>query len=167
MTAATVTLWLMAGNATATGIQAEKDRFIDSLVARMTLHEKVGQLRMEYANVGRNPQALLDSIVDGHVGAMFTAPAASNEGLRAGETIVQLYIRDRTASVSRPVKELKGFEKLFLAPGQERQVTLQLPATALSFVDRKLRWVSEPGWFDVMVGLDSQTVQTASFELVP
>lgn len=90
-----------------------------------------------------------------------------NEGLRAGETVVQLYIRDRSASVSRPVKELQGFAKLFLAPGQERQVILQLPLSALSFVDRKLRWVSEPGWFDVMIGLDSQTVQTASFELMP
>ena len=90
-----------------------------------------------------------------------------NEGLRTGETVVQLYIRDRSASVSRPVKELKGFEKLSLEPGQERQVTLQLAPSALSFVDRDLRWVSEPGWFDVMVGLDSQTVQTVSFELMP
>lgn len=90
-----------------------------------------------------------------------------NEGLRAGETVVQLYIRDRSASVSRPVKELKGFKKLYLAPGQTQEVTLHLPPSALSFVDRELRWVTEPGWFDVMVGLDSQAVQTASFELMP
>ncbi|MGY4523668.1 beta-glucosidase [Pseudomonas sp. TE21394] len=90
-----------------------------------------------------------------------------NDGLRAGETVVQLYLRDRSASISRPVKELKGFEKLWLAPGQVREINLHLPPSALSFVDRNLRWVSEPGRFDVMVGLDSQTVQTASFELVP
>ncbi|XSG01822.1 beta-glucosidase BglX [Pseudomonas sp. WOUb67] len=90
-----------------------------------------------------------------------------NEGMRAGETVVQLYIRDRRASVSRPVKELKGFDKLLLSPGQTREVTLHLPASAFSFVDRNLRWVVEPGWFDVMVGLDSQTVQTTSFELMP
>lgn len=90
-----------------------------------------------------------------------------NEGLTSGETVVQLYLRDRGASVSRPVKELKGFEKVFLAPGEQRKLALALPYSALSFVDRKLRRVTEPGWFDVMVGLDSQTVQTASFELIP
>lgn len=91
----------------------------------------------------------------------------SNQGALAGETTVQLYLRDSSASVSRPVKELKGFQKVFLNPGSARDLTLTVPPEAFEFVDRDLRWTAEPGAFEVMVGLDSQAVKTAKLELLP
>ena len=95
------------------------------------------------------------------------AATVCNEGTRSGETVVQLYVRDRSASVSRPVKQLIGFEKLLLEPGQTREVVLEIPQSALGFMDRDLRHVDEPGWFDVMVGLDSQALEKASFQTMP
>ncbi|WP_372242862.1 beta-glucosidase BglX [Pseudomonas sp. CM27] len=95
------------------------------------------------------------------------AATVRNEGTRSGETVVQLYVRDRSASVSRPVKQLIGFEKLLLEPGQTREVVLEIPQSALGFMDRDLRPVIEPGGFDVMVGLDSQALEKASFQVMP
>ncbi|HCL51886.1 MAG TPA: beta-glucosidase, partial [Pseudomonas sp.] len=91
----------------------------------------------------------------------------TNQGPLAGETTVQLYLRDLSASVSRPVKELKGFQNIFLEPGAARDLTLEIAPTALAFVDRNLQWVTEPGNFEVMVGLDSHHVKTATFERLP
>ncbi len=91
----------------------------------------------------------------------------TNQGPLAGETTVQLYLRDLSASVSRPVKELKGFQNIFLEPGAARDLTLEIAPTALAFVDRNLQWVTEPGDFEVMVGLDSHHVKTATFERLP
>ncbi|MEG0246573.1 MAG: glycoside hydrolase family 3 C-terminal domain-containing protein, partial [Pseudomonas sp.] len=87
-----------------------------------------------------------------------------NEGLRTGETTVQLYLRDRVASVSRPLKELKGFQKVLLAPSESRQLAFDIDPSMLAFYDQHLRRVTEPGTFDVMIGLDSQDVQKAVFE---
>ncbi|WDY59261.1 beta-glucosidase BglX [Pseudomonas sp. PSKL.D1] len=90
-----------------------------------------------------------------------------NTGGRAGETVVQLYIRDISGSVSRPIKELKGFQKVLLAPGEKRQITFDIEESTLSFYNQNLQWGAEPGAFDVMVGLDSEQVSTARFELMP
>jgi len=88
-----------------------------------------------------------------------------NEGQRTGETTVQLYLRDRVASVSRPLKELKGFQKVLLAPGESRQIVFDIDTSMLAFYNQHLQRVTEPGTFDVMIGLDSQDLQKASFEL--
>ena len=91
----------------------------------------------------------------------------SNRGARSGATVVQLYLRDAAASVSRPVKELKGFQKVSLAPGASRTIGFDIDASMLTFYDADLQLVSEPGWFEVMIGLDSEHVQRARFELLP
>ncbi|WP_312254699.1 beta-glucosidase BglX [Stutzerimonas nitrititolerans] len=88
-----------------------------------------------------------------------------NIGKRDGATVVQLYIHDLAASVVRPVKELKGFRKVWLKAGEEQQVRFSVGEAELKFVDAQLRQVAETGMFEVQVGLDSQQVQTQRFEL--
>lgn len=88
-----------------------------------------------------------------------------NIGKLSGATIVQLYTRDITASISRPVKELKNFEKINLAPGEEKVVTFTINEKDLRFFNDKLKWASEPGKFNVFIGLDSQDVKQSSFLL--
>jgi len=97
--------------------------------------------------------------------AMQVSVTLKNEGQRTGETTVQLYLRDRVASVSRPLKELKGFQKVLLAPGESRQIVFDIDTSMLAFYNQHLQRVTEPGTFDVMIGLDSQDLQKASFEL--
>lgn len=88
-----------------------------------------------------------------------------NTGKVSGATIVQLYLQDVTASISRPVKELKNFEKITLQPGEEKTVTFAINERDLRFYNDKLKWASEPGKFNVFVGLDSQDVKKTSFLL--
>lgn len=82
----------------------------------------------------------------------------TNQSERTGSTVVQLYVRDLSASVVRPVKELKAFKKVTLLPGEINTITLVLKAEAFSFYNQELRLVVEPGLFDLMVGLDSKSV---------
>ena len=89
-----------------------------------------------------------------------------NTGKRAGETVVQLYIQDVTASMSRPVKELKNFQKIMLKPGEEKIVHFTIAEEDLKFYNSQLKFAAEPGEFNVQVGLDSQAVKQQSFELL-
>ena len=89
-----------------------------------------------------------------------------NIGQREGETVVQLYIRDVRASISRPVKELKNFQKVTLKAGEEQTVHFTISRDDLKFYNAQLKYDSEPGVFDVQIGLDSQTVKQQSFELL-
>ena len=85
----------------------------------------------------------------------FTIPI-TNTGDRAGAETVQLYIRDVKSSVERPVKELKAFQKVFLQPGETRQVSLTIDKSALSFYDDRIAsWTVEPGDFEGLVGSSS------------
>ena len=100
-------------------------------------------------------------------GATLTAGVTvKNTGKRAGETVVQLYVQDVTASMSRPVKELKDFQKIMLKPGEQRVVQFTLDENDLKFYNAQLKHVAEPGEFNVQIGLDSQNVQQNSFELL-
>jgi beta-glucosidase len=81
-----------------------------------------------------------------------------NTGQRAGDEVIQLYIRDVAASVTRPVMELKGFQRIALQPGQKRRVEFVLGAEHLGFYNRDLKFVVEPGDFKIMVGANSQDV---------
>lgn len=88
-----------------------------------------------------------------------------NTGKRAGETVVQLYLQDLAGSISRPVKELKGFQKVMLQPGERRTLQFPIAYDDLSFIGNDLKRVVEPGDFKVHVGLDSQDVKEAQFTL--
>ena len=89
-----------------------------------------------------------------------------NSGPRAGDEVVQLYTRDLVASMSRPVKELKGFQRVTLRPGEKRRVEFTLSHDQLAFWNRDMRFVAEPGEFRVMVGSNSRDVLEAKFEVV-
>ncbi len=89
-----------------------------------------------------------------------------NTGARAGATVVQLYLQDLVGSSVRPIKELKRFEKLMLEPGESRVVRFELGEDDLKFPDARLDYVAEPGEFEVQLGLDSRSVQSARFELL-
>ncbi|AHE52012.1 glycoside hydrolase family 3 N-terminal domain-containing protein [Sphingomonas sanxanigenens] len=90
----------------------------------------------------------------------------ANVGERAGDEVVQLYVRDQVSSVARPVMELKGFERVTLKPGERRTLRFQLGPAAFRFWDAGQREVVEPGLFDIMVGANSRDVQTATLEIV-
>jgi beta-glucosidase len=90
----------------------------------------------------------------------------TNRGGTAGEEVVQLYLRDLVGSVTRPVKELKGFQKIMLASGESKEVVFTLHPKDLSFYRRDMSFGPEPGMFHVFVGGNSRDVKTAGFELV-
>lgn len=79
----------------------------------------------------------------------------TNTGSREGTEIVQLYIRDCYSNVSRPVKELKDFKRITLKPGESQIVTFNVPAEKLAYYNENMKWVVEPGDFDIMVGSSS------------
>lgn len=89
----------------------------------------------------------------------------TNSGAREGEEVVQLYVRDWTGSVTRPVKELKGFQKIKLAAGESKEIIFRLSSDDLSFYRRDMTFGTEPGRFDVYVGGNSRDVQQATFRL--
>ena len=89
-----------------------------------------------------------------------------NTGKVAGATVVQLYLRDLAASISRPVKELKNFEKVMLQPGEEKVVTFTLTEEDLKFVNPSLKYAAEAGEFKLMIGLDSESVKETTFNLL-
>lgn len=89
-----------------------------------------------------------------------------NTGKYAGAEVVQLYIRDMVASITRPVKELKGFQKVYLKPGEHKELTFTIDKEKLSFYDQRMKWTTEPGQFKVMIGNSSDhIVLQDSFEL--
>jgi beta-glucosidase len=89
----------------------------------------------------------------------------TNTGKRGGDEVVQLYLRDRESSVTRPIKELKGFQRITLAPGEKRTVTFDVGPAALSFLDRDKKRVVEPGLFDLMVGGSSAAADSVALEV--
>ena len=80
----------------------------------------------------------------------------TNTGKRAGTEVVQMYVRDRVSSVTRPVKELKGFEKVLLQPGETKTVRLEITPESLAFYDVNMKYTVEPGEFEIMVGNSSR-----------
>ena len=90
----------------------------------------------------------------------------TNTGKYDGEEIAQLYIRDMVASVTRPLKELRGFYKVPIKKGESRDLTFELTLEDLKFYDANLNWTYEPGDFQVFVGTNSSDVKQATFKLV-
>ena len=80
----------------------------------------------------------------------------TNAGDRGAEEVLQLYVRDMVGSVTRPVKELKGFERIHLKAGESKDVTFTITPDMLKFYNYNLDFVLEPGEFEVMVGPSSQ-----------
>jgi len=113
----------------------------------------------EYSDLTVKPEKI------GPAGQASVSVTVTNTGKVAGTEVVQLYIRDQVSSVTRPVKELKGFERITLAPGQSRTVSFAITPDKLSFLDLNMNRVVEPGLFDIMVGPDSIKHKLARLEV--
>ena len=88
----------------------------------------------------------------------------TNEGKYAGEEVVQLYITDPVASVTRAVKDLKGFQKIMLQPGESKEISFVITTDQLSFYNSDLKKIWEPGKFIVHIGTNSSDVQSAELQ---
>ena len=107
----------------------------------------------EYSNLSITPEE------NGPEGKFKISLDVTNTGNRPGAEVVQLYVSDIISSVTRPVKELKGFEKIMLNAGEKKKVEFSLTPEHLSFLDQNLKRVVEPGMFDVMVGSSSEDIR--------
>ena len=98
-------------------------------------------------------------------GKVTASVEVTNSGKRDGATVIQMYLQDETASMSRPVKELRGFEKVDLKAGETKTVSFPIDIDALKFWNQRMKYAAEPGKFNVYVGVDSARVKQSSFEL--
>jgi beta-glucosidase len=114
----------------------------------------------EYSNLKVSPAQI------GPGGRAQVTITVTNTGRRAGEEVVQLYIRDEVSSVTRPVKELKDFARVALAPGESKTVSFTITPDKLAFYNLEMQRAVEPGAFDIMVGASSVKYQTAKLEVV-
>ena len=96
-------------------------------------------------------------------GDLTVSVTVSNVGNYDGYEIVQLYLHDIYAEIARSIKELKGFERIFLRKGESREVKFVLTEDDLKFYNSGLQYIYEPGEFDVMIGTNSRDVQTKRF----
>ncbi|EDR8258335.1 beta-glucosidase BglX [Salmonella enterica subsp. enterica serovar Infantis] len=99
-------------------------------------------------------------------GKVTASVEVTNTGKREGATVIQMYLQDVTASMSRPVKQLKGFEKITLKPGERKTVSFPIDIEALKFWNQQMKYDAEPGKFNVFIGVDSARVKQGSFELL-
>ncbi len=143
-------LHLMLAAALAAG---DVERRVNGLLARMTLDEKIGQ-------------TVQDSSGQSHIAAClkhYVGYGAASGG-RGGSEVVQIYVRDRIASVTRLVRELKGYVRVELKPGESRRVAVEVPFSAFAFhCDGKL--VAGKGSFDAWIASDSASGRQIGFEL--
>jgi len=116
--------------------------------------------RFEYANLE------LSAAQVPATGAVDVRADVTNAGSRPGEEVVQLYLHQAVAGVTRPVKQLKGFRRIALEPGETRRVIFHLDVSQLAFYDRDMRFVVERGRVEVLVGSSSEDIRlTGSFEI--
>ena len=120
---------------------------------------------LSYTSFAYSPVSLSSGTMtpDGSIKASVTV---TNTGKREGKEVVQLYIQDVKASVSRPVRELKGFEKINLKPGESRTVEFEIGLDALKFWNQQMEYGAEIGEFKVYIGGDSTTSNSAEFTLL-
>lgn len=98
-------------------------------------------------------------------GTVTVSVTVTNTGSRRGAEVVQLYIRDDYSSVTRPVKELKGFKKIWLDAGASQTVSFTINPESLSFYDKNMKWVVEPGDFTIMVGTSSDKTESVKLKV--
>jgi beta-glucosidase len=108
----------------------------------------------------------LDSPTLAWNGSIRASARITNSGQRAAEEVVQLYIHDKVASITRPVRELKGFQKVLLQPGESREMVFELRRSDLEFVGPDNSWIAEPGLFNVWIAPSSASGNPVEFELL-
>ncbi len=144
---------------------SDSDRFYRSAYIDLSIHPKypfgygLGYSKFEYSEIRLSkkqfkPGEKVDAIV-----------TVRNTGEYDGEEVVQLYIRDITGSVVRPVKELKGFQKILLKKGEAKEIRFTIGADDLRFYNDKLQYIYEPGEFKLFIGGSSADVKEINFQL--
>jgi beta-glucosidase len=119
---------------------------------------------LSYTTFHYSEPVLSKNTISGTEGVTATV-TVTNTGDYDGEEVVQLYLHDRVASITPAVKELKGFQKIFLKKGESKQVSFHITHNDLQFYNTDLKLVAEPGEFDVMTGPNSSDVKTATLTL--
>jgi beta-glucosidase len=107
----------------------------------------------EYSGLAIEPAGMTET------GTATVRCRVKNTGARAGDEVVQLYIRDVLASVARPIMELRGFERIGLKPGEEKEITFTIGPEHLRMLDTDMKWIVEPGAFRVMIGSSSKDIR--------
>ena len=120
---------------------------------------------LSYTNFSYNLPVLSSSEI-GSNDSLEVAVRVTNTGELAGEEVVQMYIQDKVSNSARPVKELKGFKKINLAPGDSETVNFTIRAEDLAYYTSKGTWAVEPGTFVVSIGTNARDVQEVSFEYI-
>lgn len=100
-------------------------------------------------------------------GTLTASVTLTNSGKRDGNTVVQLYLHQVASSISQPVKQLKGFQKIFLKAGESKTISFTLTPEMLTFYNQQMQQVVEPGNVDVMIGLDSMRLNSSRFAFLP
>lgn len=115
---------------------------------------------LSYTNFDITDLKLSADTFDLDAGSELTASVKiKNTGKMAGAEVVQMYIADEVSLLPKPIKELKGFEKVFLAPGEERKIEFKIRKDDLAGYDSQYHaWVSEPGWYKILVGNSSRSI---------
>ena len=119
---------------------------------------------LSYTTFAYSPITLSSDSMDGN-GTITATLTVTNAGEVTGKEVVQMYIQDVVGSNTRPVRELKGFQKIELAPGESRNVSFAITPDLLRYFDDQLRYIAEPGEFRVYIGGDSTTGNMATFHL--
>jgi beta-glucosidase len=119
---------------------------------------------LSYTTFSYSNIKLSDSILT-NTGKITATVTLSNTGSKDGSEVVQLYIRDMVGSITRPVKELKGFQKVWLKAGENKTVTFTITANDLKFYNSELKYAAEPGDFKLFIGGNSRDVKEVNFKL--
>lgn len=120
---------------------------------------------LSYTDFSLSDMALSSTTLN-KTGKLDASVTVKNTGKRDGETVVQLYIQDVAGSMIRPIKELKNFQKVMIKAGEQKVVHFTITEDDLKFYNTQLKYVAEPGKFNVQIGLDSEDVTQQSFELL-
>jgi beta-glucosidase len=144
---------------------SDSDRFYRSAYIDLSIYPKFPfGYGLSYTSFSYNDIALSSAVMKGNQSIKATV-TVTNTGNYDGEETVQLYIQDVVGSVVRPVKELKGFQKIFLKKGEGKPVSFTIDVSKLKFYNSQLKYIYEPGEFKVYIGGNSQEVKEAAFKL--
>lgn len=122
---------------------------------------------LSYTTFDYSPIALSRDEISLNDGKLIATVTVTNTGEYDAYEVVQLYLRDPIASITRPVKELKGFKRVYLRSGESKDISFEITPELLKFYDASMNFVCEPGLFNVMIGRSSEDVQQADFYVKP
>lgn len=143
----------------------DSDRFYRSAYTDLSIYPKyefgygLSYTTFNYSDIKLSSTSMTQT------GKIIAEVTVANTGNYDGEEVVQLYIRDMVGSLVRPVKELKGFQKIFLKKGESKKISFTMTAKELKFYNNELKYIAEPGDFKIFIGGSSRNVKEADFKM--